>query len=148
MKYTHTNINSDDWENLSRFYQDVFECKVVPPLRDLNGDWFEKVTGVKGASVKGVHLALPGYDENGPTLEIFTHSTKTPGGPLKINENGFAHIAIAVDDVKETYNKVINHGGSACGEIVTQYYPKVGKTLTFVYAKDPDGNIIELQKWT
>lgn len=148
MKYTHTNINSPDWKRLSDFYQKVFNCKFVPPLRNLYGEWFERATGVKGAHVEGIHLALPGYEEGGPTIEIFTHVNVVGGGPMKINENGFAHIAILVDNVEETYEQLIAKGGSACGEIVDKYYESMDKTLTIVYAKDPDGNIIELQKWS
>ena len=43
IKYTHTNINAYDWEKLSQFYKDVFGCYTVGPMRDLKGDWFEKV---------------------------------------------------------------------------------------------------------
>lgn len=148
MKYTHTNINTPDWKRLSDFYQKVFNCKFVPPLRNLYGEWFERATGVKGAHVEGIHLALPGYEEGGPTIEIFTHVNKGGVGPLKINENGFAHMAILVDNVEETYKQLVAEGGSACGEIVSNYYESIGKTLTLVYAKDPDGNIIEIQNWS
>ncbi|WP_413927363.1 VOC family protein [Clostridioides sp. ES-S-0006-03] len=33
MKYVHTNIIARDWEKLSEFYKDVFECRKVPPQR-------------------------------------------------------------------------------------------------------------------
>jgi len=131
-KYTHTNINSPDWRRLSAFYQKVFGCVPVPPLRDLHGDFFEKVTGVKGAHVTGEHIMLPGYGDNGPTFEIFTYTDPKGDGPAGINEYGFAHVAFEVDDVEETF---------------TKYYETKDMTLTFVYAKDPDGNNIEVQKW-
>jgi hypothetical protein len=59
MKYTHTNINSPDWERLVKFYIDTFDCKLVPPLRHLHGEWFEKACGIPGAEVRGAHIALP-----------------------------------------------------------------------------------------
>ena len=148
MKYTHTNINSPNWERLCNFYQKVFNCKLIPPLRDLHGEWFEKATGVKGAHVKGAHIALPGYEEGGPTLEIFTHVNSPDKKPPAINENGFAHIAILVEDVYKTFENLLSEGGSSCGEIIEKYYETMDKTLTIVYAKDPDGNIVEIQKWT
>lgn len=147
-KYTHTNINSKDWELLVQFYIDVFDCKLVPPLRHLHGEWFEKASGIKDAEVHGAHVALPGYGEGGPTFEIFTHKASGGDTSTAFNEQGFAHIAIAVDDVEATYKNLCKHGGSSDGEIINRYYESMSKTLTMIYAKDPDGNIIEIQKWT
>ena len=71
IKYTHTNINAYDWEKLSQFYKDVFGCYTVGPMRDLKGDWFEKVTGIKDAAVKGEHIAIPVYPEGeGPSKSL------------------------------------------------------------------------------
>lgn len=146
-KYTHTNINSPDWERLADFYIKVFDCRLVPPLRHLYGEWFEKASGIPGVEVHGAHIALPGYGEGGPTLEIFTHTKAKGGESTAFNQQGFAHIAIAVDDVEEIYKRLLAHGGSSDGEIVSKYYESMDKTLTMIYAKDPDGNIIEIQKW-
>ena len=148
MKYTHTNINSPNWERLSEFYQKVFGCKPVPPLRHLYGEWFERASGIKGAEVHGIHLALPGYQEGGPTIEIFTHTNRLGDTGNKFNGTGFGHIAIHVDDVEAVYKKLLAAGGSSDGEITSKYYESMNKTLTLIYAKDPDGNIIEIQHWT
>jgi catechol 2,3-dioxygenase-like lactoylglutathione lyase family enzyme len=148
MKYTHTNINSPDWERLVHFYVTVFDCRLVPPLRHLRGKWFERATGIPGAEVRGAHIALPGYADGGPTLEIFTQTTPASHRSTPLNGQGFAHIAIHVDDVEGTYQKLLAHGGSADGEIVRQYYDSMDKTLSMIYAKDPDGNIVEIQNWT
>ena len=147
MKYTHTKINTPNWEELIKFYENVFDMKVVPPLRDLHGDWFEAAAGLKGAHVKGAHLALPGYPEGGPTIEFFTWEISDGTPANKINGGGMGHIAIAVDDVEAVYRKVEANGGSACGEIARHYYETKDQTLTLVYAKDPDGNVIEIQRW-
>ncbi|MFA5634966.1 MAG: VOC family protein [Anaerovoracaceae bacterium] len=147
IKYTHTNINAKDWKALSRFYQDVFGCKPVGPERNLFGEWFEKATGVKGARVRGQHLALPGYDNEGPTFEIFTYNIPEGEDSGQINSYGFAHVAFEVEDVEKTYQKLLDEGGSACGDIIEQFYPSLGKTLKIVYARDPEGNVIEIQKW-
>ena len=42
--------------------------------------------------------------------------------------------------------KVISKGGSRVGELITAEYPN-GLEAVFVYAKDPEGNIVELQSW-
>jgi predicted enzyme related to lactoylglutathione lyase len=73
IKYVHTNIIAKDWRKLSLFYQRVFGCKPVPPERDLSGQWLDSLTGIDGAHITGEHLALPGYDGQTPTLEIFSY---------------------------------------------------------------------------
>ncbi len=145
VKYKHTNIISNNWELLSRFYQDVFGCIPVSPIRHLSGDWLEKGTGIKSARVTGIHLRLPGYGNNGPTLEIFQYSENLLKSSPAANREGFGHIAFEVDDVYIAVQKVIQHGGSKVGEIVSVEID--GKNITFSYLADPEGNIIELQAW-
>ncbi|MBN2158451.1 MAG: VOC family protein [Spirochaetes bacterium] len=145
-KFVHTNIISENWEKLARFYEDVFGCSRVLPERDMSGDWIEEGTGVSDVRIRGAHLRLPGYGDEGPSLEIFQYN-KWLGGPIKkINEVGIVHIAFRVDNVNVALAEVISHGGGRIGKTVTKYIEGVG-TLTFVYATDPDGNIIELQNW-
>jgi len=146
MKYTHTNIIARDWQKLSLFYQRVFQCIPVPPQRDLSGEWVEAFSGVKNAHIQGEHLLLPGYGENGPTLEIFSYNEMSDENEKLINVLGFTHIAFAVDDVQAALELVKENGGAPIGEIVTHTYTN-GKTGTFVYCRDIEGNIIELQKW-
>ena len=146
-KYVHTNIISDDWKKLAQFYIDVFDCKPVYPERDLSGDWIEKATAVKNAHFKGIHLALPGYEEKLPTLEIFQYEKNEERLPSVLNRKGFGHLAFLVDDVSGMLKKLLEHGGSQVGELVAHEVKGVG-ILTFVYTKDPDGNVVELQHWS
>jgi predicted enzyme related to lactoylglutathione lyase len=145
MKYVHTNIIAHDWKKLSKFYQKVFKCIPVPPERDLSGAWVIAFTGINNAHIQGEHLLLPGYNENGPTLEIFSYN-EMKNNEKYINTLGFAHIAFSVNDVAATLELVKENGGTSVGELVVHKYPN-GKTGTFVYCKDIEGNIIELQKW-
>lgn len=145
-KYKHTNIIAQDWKKLARFYEDVFGCTQVPPERHLSGKWLEKGTGVKEAQLSGVHLRLPGYGDSGPTLEIYQYSYNEPRLSPVANRTGFAHIAFEVEDVDATLQIVKEHGGDSVGEITSHEVEGVG-LLTFVYATDPEGNIIELQQW-
>lgn len=66
--------------------------------------------------------------------------------PTEINRPGIAHIAFEVDDVEATLKEIISAGGSSIGKLVTAAYPD-GLEAIFVYAQDPEGNIIELQSW-
>ncbi|HEY4272005.1 MAG TPA: VOC family protein [Candidatus Udaeobacter sp.] len=146
-KYVHTNLIARDWKKLVRFYCEVFGCEPKGPERDLSDTWLDKVTSVPNARLRGVHLRLPGYGHEGPTLEIFSYDKCIEHELPRANECGFAHIAFAVDDVDQALQAVIAAGGGAVGEIATAEVDGVG-LLRVVYARDPEGNIIELQKWS
>ena len=106
-----------------------------------------RVTSVPNAHLRGVHLRLPGYGDDGPTLEIFNYDQLIERELPRSNECGFAHIAFAVDDVDQALQAVIASGGGTVGEIATAEVKGVG-LLHVVYARDPEGNIVELQRWT
>lgn len=146
MRYAHTNIAARDWRSLTDFYIEVFDCKIKPPQRNLSGKWLDQATGLTDAELEGVHLLLPGYDESGPTLEIFTYKEMHENSPIMANNIGFTHIAFEVEDVTKTLEIAVNHGASILGEITEKAVDGVGM-LKFVYFRDPEGNIIEIQSW-
>lgn len=149
-QYVHTNLIAHDWQKLSRFYQEVFGCTPVPPERHYKGNDLERGTGVKGTELHGVHLRLPGYDENGPTLEIYSYTVEEKGPPPAVNRPGFAHIAFLVDDVQNSRDVVLKSGGKAVGKAVGETVTlktTTGAKVTWCYLTDPEGNIIELQSW-
>ena len=145
MKYVHTNLIAKDWKKLSLFYQRVFNCIPVPPERDLSWEWLDELTGIKNAKIVWEHLRLPWYWNNWPTLEIFSYPTMIELGK-NLNNIGFCHIAFEVDEVKETLNLVIENWWWVFWELVTKEYEWIG-VATFVYCKDIEWNIIELQSW-
>jgi predicted enzyme related to lactoylglutathione lyase len=144
--YAHTNVIAHNWKRLASFYELAFGCVPIPPERDLSGDWLDKVTGIPGSHIRGIHLQLPGYEQGGPTLEIFQYSSMLERVPIQPNTPGFSHIAFAVDDVPTTAQSVFDNGGSAVGELTVREVPGVG-VLTVRYVADPEGNIIEIQSW-
>ena len=147
MKFVHTNIISTDWKKLVDFYIKTFQCKVIPPIRKQTGKWLEKGTGLTNAQLEGAHLLLPGYDEGGPTLEIYQYVNIEDQEPISPNKRGFSHIAFEVESVPKILHTLEQNGGKVNGEITTKVVEGVGE-LTFVYARDPEGNLIELQSWS
>lgn len=144
-RYRHTNLIASDWRKLAAFYCDVFGCVPVPPERDLSGDALERGTAIENAHLTGVHLRLPGGGDDGPTLEIFSYDLNDVVAPGMPNRTGFGHIAFAVPDVAAARTAVLAAGGSDHGAIVTT--PCGERRLTWVYLRDPEGNLIELQAW-
>ncbi len=144
--FAHVNIVTDNWRKLADFYIAVFNCVPLYPERDLKGDWLDKLTGITNAHLTGIHLALPGYNNNLPTVEIFQYDKNEANLPAVTNRKGFGHIAFKVDNVQEIVDKLLLHGGTTLGQLVETTVKEAGK-LTVVYAKDIDGNIIEIQHW-
>jgi len=144
--FTHVSIVATDWRALSRFYQRAFDCVPVPPLRKLSGAWLEAATGVPDAALEGEHLRLPGHGHGGPTLEIFSYRSSLERLAPAANRLGLGHIAFEVADVRRTLERLVAEGGKAIGEVQSANVAGRGK-LTFVYAADPEGNIVEVQAW-
>jgi predicted enzyme related to lactoylglutathione lyase len=143
-RYVHTNLIAHDWRRLAAFYESVLGCKVVPPIRDFTADAIAAGTGVPDASLSGVHLRLPGYGAEGPTIEIFAYSHQLAPPATAANRPGFAHIAFSVTSVPQARAAVIAAGGKAVGEVVT-VTTAAGTQMIWCYVTDPEGNIIELQ---
>ncbi len=146
-RYAHTNVVARDWRGLARFYEEVFGCVFIPPERNARGPWADDVTGISGVHVRGGHLRLPGWGDAGPTLEIFEYNKPAEGPEPAVNRPGLAHLAFVVDDVAAAREAVLRAGGRDYGKLVTTEVPGAG-TITLVYMADPEGNIIELQKWS
>jgi catechol 2,3-dioxygenase-like lactoylglutathione lyase family enzyme len=146
-RFTHVNLIAKDWRRLARFYEQVLGCVLVPPERRLQGKRLEMATGVPGARVQGAHLRLPGFGDQGPTLEIFQYNQSLGSPPAAVNHRGLVHVAFEVEDVKAAQDAVLAAGGSSVGEVVTLPVSET-RAVTFAYVRDPEGNIIELQKWS
>ena len=145
-RYIHTNLIARDWRALAAFYRAVFGCVDVPPERDFAGHEVEAGTGVPGAALRGMHMRLPGWGADGPTLEIFNYSQLADAEAPVANRPGFAHIAFAVESVADARAEVLANGGRAIGDIVMLRTPR--GTVTWCYVTDLEGNIVELQRWT
>lgn len=146
IRYAHTNIVARDWELLADFYIRVFDCKPKPPKRNQSGAWLEKGTGVRDAALEGMHLALPGYGDDGPTLEVYQYKQVIDSQKSGPNSKGLGHLAFEVHNVYEILEKALTHGATKIGEISENMVEGVGK-IQFIYIYDPEDNIIELQSW-
>jgi glyoxylase I family protein len=146
-RFGHVNLTGADWRRLAGFYMDLFGCTLVPPERDYRGADLESATGVQGAHLTGAHLRLPGHGESGPTLEIYQYDTVEPPRSPRVDRAGWGHIAFQVPDVDDALSAVVAAGGASVGDVVN-LTTSDGRHVTWCYATDPDGNIIELQAWS
>jgi catechol 2,3-dioxygenase-like lactoylglutathione lyase family enzyme len=146
-RFGHVNVTGRDWRRLADFYVDLFGLELVPPERDYRGPDLEGATGVPGAHLTGAHFRLPGHGPTGPTLEIYQYDSVDPNSPPRVDRAGWGHVAFQVPDVPLGLDAVVVAGGGRFGEVVTLTTAD-GRHVTWCYATDPDGNLIELQAWT
>ncbi|HDS1737946.1 VOC family protein [Pseudomonas sp. BP8] len=146
VKYSHTNLVATDWKRIANFYINVFDCVQVGPIRRLRGDAIAAGTGLDDPEIEGVHLRLPGNGNDGPTLEIFQYKKISCEAERVANSRGLTHLAFEVADMEDVCSKVIRNGGWMLGSLARQLIVGVG-TCTFIYVRDPDRNIIEIQVW-
>ena len=109
--------------------------------------WLDSLTSLKNVHIRGVHLLMPGCGRAGPTLEIFQYSGRRRRTLPQTDQPGFGHIAFAVTNVAQMIKRLEKNGGSLVGKRITTTIEGVGK-IDVVYARDPEGNIVELQKWS
>jgi catechol 2,3-dioxygenase-like lactoylglutathione lyase family enzyme len=145
-RFGHVNVTGADWRRLATFYEDVFGCELVPPERDITGEHLDRATGIAGAHLTGAHLRLPGHGPEGPTIEIFQYEAVEPARPPRVDRAGWGHVAFQVPDVPSALEAVVAAGGRAVGDVITTK-TATGGQVTWCYATDPDGNIVELQAW-
>ncbi len=143
----HTNLIAQDWKKLVEFYEQVFGCTPATPESNLSGEWLETIAGVPEAVIGVIHLRLPGHGDEGPTLEVIRYNQQENRPATAANRPGFGHIAFAIDDVKAARDAVLAAGGGRVGDLVSVDIPGRGR-LTEIYVSDPEGHIIELQKWS
>jgi catechol 2,3-dioxygenase-like lactoylglutathione lyase family enzyme len=146
IRYAHTNLIATDWRRMVDFYVDVFGCLPVSSERDHHGPLTDQLTGIPGARIRGRHLRLPGHGARGPTIEIFSYEQNAPAAATELHRPGFQHLAFEVPDVEAKRQEILARGGRDVGKIVTLDIAGAGK-LTLVYLTDPEGNILELQRW-
>jgi predicted enzyme related to lactoylglutathione lyase len=147
VRFGHVNLTGRDWRRLARFYEDVFGCTPVPPERDFRSPDLDAATGLRDAHLTGAHLRLPGGGESGPTLEIFEYDELEARPAQAVNRPGWGHVAFQVPDVEAAVGAVVAAGGTRFGAVV-MFQTADGRQVTWCYATDPEGNIVELQAWS
>ena len=79
---------------------------------------------------------------NGVVLELFQFNELLPAEEPIWNKPGYHHICLRVDNVPEAYNEMVADGVEFYFE-PKQMGPNPG--AHWIFFKDPDGNMIELQ---
>jgi catechol 2,3-dioxygenase-like lactoylglutathione lyase family enzyme len=136
--FSHVGISVRNFNEFVRFYWDVFGCPLVgvsdtPP--DRVRAFFGVGAGVPEPACKIGWIRCPG----GAVLEIFEFQPQLPLEQGPWNRVGLTHFSINVRNTQKWHDHLVSKGV----EIISKP-ERSPRGHTFFFAKDCDGNLIEL----
>jgi catechol 2,3-dioxygenase-like lactoylglutathione lyase family enzyme len=134
--FSHAGITVSDFNKAVRFYSDVFGCPLVG-VADTPPDRVRGFFGVPGdqPACKIGWIRVPG----GGVLEIFEFTPQQPRTDLPWNRVGLTHISFNVKDTRKWHDYLVRKGVEVLGPP-----ERSPRGHTFFFAKDFDGNLIEI----
>jgi catechol 2,3-dioxygenase-like lactoylglutathione lyase family enzyme len=136
--FSHAGITVSNFNRAIRFYWDVFGCPLVgvsdtPP--DRIRSFFGVGSDTETPSCKIGWIRVPG----GAVLEIFEFDPRKPPVGIPWNQVGLTHISFNVRGTARWYEYLVKKGVECVSKP-----ERSPRGHTFFFAKDMDGNLIEL----
>jgi glyoxylase I family protein len=138
----HTGISVTDIDRSIAFYRDILGFQVTEKVR-CQGELFEMITGVPGAVIDIAYVEVPGH-----RIELLCYlkpDDRTRSG-LRPCDGGSMHLAFKVKGIDRVIEAIRAAGFEAVNPIQT-----VGegprKGLRAIYARDPDGVVLEFMEY-
>jgi len=139
----HVAINTPDLDRLAAFYTDVMGFEVVMSTSWRDRPIVDRMVGLTGSAARQIML-----EAGNAYLELFQYESPepTPADPARNPANhGYTHFCIDVVDIDAEYERLSANGMSFHSPPPTTAELQ-GSKLRAIYARDPDGNIVELQE--
>lgn len=150
--FSHVGITVRDFNTFVRFYWDVFGCPLVG-VSDTPPDRVRSFFGVQplalsdadaargGGGVEGMPTCKIGWIRapGGAVLEIFEFQPQQPLAQGPWNRVGLTHFSVNVRNTQKWYDYLVSKGVD-----VVSKPERSPRGHTFFFAKDCDGNLIEL----
>ena len=133
----HASITTADINRLSTFYEDHFGfSRVYESEWDGGAPVADAIYGLRDTSVRMVMLR---HGETFLELFDFRRPQRERGDDRSVAMPGYTHIAVITDDLDADYDRLLAAG-------VTFHCPPQDAPglCRATYARDPDGNIVEL----
>jgi len=136
----HAAISTGNFDRLVAFYCDQLGAVAVAPPGELSGEVFDAVVALPEAKARVVLLRL-----GNAFIELFeyTNPVGQKGDPNRpVSDHGITHICFDVTDIAAEYERL-----KAAGvHFHCEPQAMMGGRSWITYARDPDGNVIELQE--
>ncbi|MBQ9942180.1 MAG: VOC family protein [Christensenellaceae bacterium] len=138
LELIHVGISVKDFDVTRKFYEKLgFKESKEPFPTTWEGYWKEKNFFYN--LPEGTNGRIFFMDsENGIKLEFFEYTTMQDAGRAVWNNIGIHHIALKTDDIATVVENLKAEG------IEFAIGPVNGTTQTFLFLRDPDGNLIEI----
>ncbi len=136
-----TVVSTPDLDRALHFYRDLIGLKVLT-----KGSWeagwqsADAVSNSEGTAARWVMLSA-----GNSNLEIVHYETPRPrpqGSDRSVHDHGISRICFEVTELHVMYRRLLNAGVRFDSEPQDQ-----GDFGTAVYARDPDGNVVELVEY-
>lgn len=142
----HIGIHVADIERSIRFYTEVFGFRLFM-RRESTETYARTLCGYPDVTLQQAMLTFPGDDSppgTGVFFEIFEYQNvaKSPVDTRPANP-GTAHFCLKVDDLEAFYTELRAKGVEFISGVIAQT-GGVNKGGRVIYARDPDGIVIEL----
>ena len=131
----HTSISTTNLKRLLGFYRDLLGMEVIAE-GPFGSEEMDSITGLDGARGKGTMLRA-----GKSLLEIFEYENPQPTEKNTLRracDPGFTHICFEVTHLQDQYERLKSAG------ITFHCAPLKFGNSKATYARDPDGNIVEL----
>jgi glyoxylase I family protein len=136
-KVTHIGVCVSDMERSRKFYCDVLGFRYVRELR-VEGEPSDTLLRLRDVKVHAVYIERDGFE-----LELLHYDSPRSPKPAPahaMNDLGFTHLSIQVPNLEEAMAAL----ESAGVEVNRSTFIKMGNVSVAVFAKDPDGLLVEL----
>jgi catechol 2,3-dioxygenase-like lactoylglutathione lyase family enzyme len=139
----HLGISTPDLDRLTAFYRDVMGFDVVMQTQWRDREIIDRMVGLSGSAARQVMLRA-----GNAYIELFEYESPPPC-PARDDRNpadhGYTHVCIDVVDIDAEYERLSENGMTFHAPPPT--VDELGHArLRAIYARDPDGNIVELQE--
>jgi catechol 2,3-dioxygenase-like lactoylglutathione lyase family enzyme len=139
--FHHAALSTPDLDRCVKFYTDVIGCEVAWTFAWPRGsEAADLVTGLRDSAARAAMLKL------GPSfIEIFEFSSpaaRRAAGERPVCDHGITHICLEVTDLQAEFARLGARG------VRFHSPPQAQDTGWVVYARDCDGNVLELLEFT
>ena len=134
--FRHVGISVFNLENMSKFYQDIFDLELMYDEVE-EGEFLQKIVNQKLAEA---HIHKLGKDEN-TIVELLKWKGGGGVNDRGLFENGVTHFALTVDSIDDVIKKYEDFPRN--GDYHPPNVASNGK-VKVMFCQDPEGNFIEL----